>query len=163
MWNDVETTQDLLNFKVVADTAAQMIKEGNGEPVSIGVSGSWGVGKSSLVQMIGESLKSLDGGKNYIFIDFNAWLYQGYDDARVALLQKVADKIMEVSESRKTCVDKAKEFIKRINWLRTAKFMAPVATGIITGGAVAGPVGSFLGAVRVFVGPEWNAESGGFE
>ncbi len=147
MWNDVETTQDLLNFKVVADTAAQMIKDGNGQPVSIGVSGSWGVGKSSLVQMIGESLKSLDGGKNYIFINFNAWLYQGYDDARMALLQKVADKIMEESEARKTCVDKAKEFIKRINWLRSAKFMAPVATGIITGGAVAGPVGSFIGAI----------------
>lgn len=147
MWNDVETTQDLLNFKVVADTAAQMIKDGNGQPVSIGVSGSWGVGKSSLVQMIGESLKSLDGGKNYIFINFNAWLYQGYDDARMALLQKVADKIMEESEARKTCIDKAKDFIKRIKWLRTAKFMAPVATGIITGGAVAGPVGSFLGAL----------------
>lgn len=152
MWNDVETTQDLLNFKVVADTAAQMIKDGNGQPVSIGVSGSWGVGKSSLVQMIGESLKGLDGGKNYIFINFNAWLYQGYDDARMALLQKVADKIMEESESRKTCVDKAKEFIKRINWLRTAKFMAPVATGIITGGAVAGPVGSFIGAVSGLLG-----------
>ena len=26
MWNDIETTQDFLNFKVVADTAAQMIK-----------------------------------------------------------------------------------------------------------------------------------------
>ncbi|MBF0450292.1 MAG: hypothetical protein HQK75_06295 [Candidatus Magnetomorum sp.] len=129
MWNDVETTQDLLNFKVVADTATQMIKDGNGQTVSIGVSGSWGVGKSSLVQMIGESLKSLDGGKNYIFINFNAWLYQGYDDARMALLQKVAYKIMEESESRKTCVDKAKEFIKRINWLRTAKFMAPVFGG----------------------------------
>jgi predicted KAP-like P-loop ATPase len=152
MWNDVETTQDLLNFKVVADTAAQMIKDGNGQPVSIGVSGSWDVGKSSLVQMIGESLKSLDGGKNYIFINFNAWLYQGYDDARMALLQKVADKIMEESEARKTCVDKAKEFIKRINWLRTAKFMAPVATGIITGGAVAGPVGSFIGAVSGLLG-----------
>jgi predicted KAP-like P-loop ATPase len=147
MWNDVETTQDLLNFKVVADTAARMIKDGNGEPVSIGVSGSWGAGKSSLVQMIGESLKSLDGGKNYIFINFNAWLYQGYDDARMALLQKVADKILEESKSRETCIDKAKEFIKRINWLRAVKFMAPVATGIITGGAVAGPVGSFIGAV----------------
>ncbi len=147
MWNDLETTQDLLNFKVVADTAAQMIKDGNGQPVSIGVSGSWGVGKSSLVQMIGESLKGLDGGDNYIFINFNAWLYQGYDDARMALLQKVADKIMEESESRKTCVDKAKEFIMRINWLRTAIFMAPVAAGIFTGGAVAGPVGSFIGAI----------------
>lgn len=41
MWNDVETTQDLLNFKVVADTAAQMIKDGNGQPVSTGASGSW--------------------------------------------------------------------------------------------------------------------------
>ena len=162
MWNDVETTQDLLNFKVVADTTAQMIKDGNGQPVSIGVSGSWGVGKSSLVQMIGESLKSLDGEKNYIFINFNAWLYQGYDDARMALLQKVADKIMEESESRKTCVDKAKEwktcvdkakeFIKRIDWLRTAKFMASVATGIITGGVVAEPVGSFIGAVSNLLG-----------
>jgi predicted KAP-like P-loop ATPase len=152
MWNDIETTQDLLNFKVVADTAAQMIKDGNGQPVSIGVSGSWGVGKSSLVQMIGESLKSLDGGKNYIFINFNAWLYQGYDDARMALLQKVADKIMEESEARRTCVDKAKEFINRINWLRTAKFIAPVATGIITGAAVAGPVGSFIGAVSGLLG-----------
>lgn len=152
MWSDVETTQDLLNFKVVADTAAQLIKDGNGQPVSIGVSGSWGVGKSSLVQMIGESLKSLDGGKNYIFINFNAWLYQGYDDARMALLQKVADKIMEESESRKTCVDKAKEFINRVNWLRTAKIMAPVTTGIITGGAVAGPVGSFIGAVSGLLG-----------
>jgi predicted KAP-like P-loop ATPase len=102
--------------------------------------------------MIGESLKSLDGGKNYIFINFNAWLYQGYDDARMALLQIVADKIMEESESRKTCADKAKEFIKRINWLRTAKYMAPVATGIIAGGAVAGPVGSFIGAVSGLLG-----------
>jgi predicted KAP-like P-loop ATPase len=147
MWNDVETTQDLLNFKVVADTAAQMIKDGNGQPVSIGVSGSWGVGKSSLVKMIGESLKSLDGGKNYIFIDFNAWLYQGYDDARMALLQKVADKIMEEAEARETFVEKAKEFVKRIRWLRGAKFMVPVATGIITGGAIAGDVGSFIGAL----------------
>lgn len=147
MWNDVETTQDLLNFKVVADTAAQLIKGGNGQPVSIGVSGSWGTGKSSLVQMIGESLKSLDGGKSYIFINFNAWLYQGYDDARMALLQNVADKILEESEARKTCVDKATEFFKRINWLRTVKFFAPLAAGIITGAATAGPLGSFIGAV----------------
>ena len=54
MWNDIETTHDLLNFKVVADTIASMIRDGGGAPVSIGVSGSWGVGKSSLVKMIGE-------------------------------------------------------------------------------------------------------------
>jgi len=149
MWNDVEATQDLLNFKVIADTAAQMIKDGDGEPVSIGVSGSWGVGKSSLVKMIGESIKELDDDEKYIFIDFNAWLYQGYDDARMALLQKVADRILDEAEKRKTCIDKAKDFIKRINWLRATKLIAPVAIGAITGTAAAGPVGGFLGAAGV--------------
>jgi len=147
MWNDVETTQDLLNFKVIADTAAQMINDGNGQPISIGVSGSWGVGKSSLIQMIGESLKTLDEKNRYIFINFNAWLYQGYDDARMALLQKVADKIMNEAELQRTCLDKAKDFIRRINWLRVVKLSAPVAAGIMTGTAFGGPVGTFIGAV----------------
>lgn len=152
MWNDVETTQDLLNFKVIADTVAQMIKDGDGAPVSIGVSGSWGTGKSSLVQMIGESIKDLDENKNYIFVNFNAWLYQGYDDARIALLQKVADQILDEAENRKSGVEKVKEFIKRINWLKTAKIATPVITAMISGGSIAGPIGSLIGAVGGLLG-----------
>lgn len=30
MWHDVETTKDLLNFTVVADTAAQLVRESAG-------------------------------------------------------------------------------------------------------------------------------------
>jgi predicted KAP-like P-loop ATPase len=29
MWNDVETTDDLLNFETIADTVVQMIKDRN--------------------------------------------------------------------------------------------------------------------------------------
>ena len=153
MWNDIETTQDLLNFKVVADTAAQMIIDGDNQPVSIGVSGGWGVGKSSLVKMIGESIKQLDTvkqldtPKKYIFIEFNAWLYQGFDDARMALLQKVADRIMEEAKSKKTYIDKAKEFGKRLNLLRVAKFAVPIAAGLITGNPIVGSIGTFLGSL----------------
>ena len=60
MWYDVETTKDLLNFTIVADTAAQLVRESAGQPLSIGVSGSWGSGKSSLVKMIGSSLEQAD-------------------------------------------------------------------------------------------------------
>ena len=56
MWADIETEVDMLNFAVVANTAAEWIKESNDEPLSIGVSGGWGVGKSSLVKMIKASL-----------------------------------------------------------------------------------------------------------
>lgn len=47
MWNDIETTQDFLNFSVIADTVAELIVEADGQPISIGVSGNWGAGKSA--------------------------------------------------------------------------------------------------------------------
>lgn len=146
MWHDVETTRDLLNFSVVAETAAQLIRESNGEPISIGISGKWGTGKSSLVKMIGNSLKKADENKKYVFLEFNAWLYQGYDDARMALLQSVADKLVAESKSRQTAVDKAIDFAKRINWLRLGKLILPTTYGAVVGGTIAGPVGALLGA-----------------
>ncbi|MEI8120441.1 MAG: P-loop NTPase fold protein [bacterium] len=148
MWHDVETTRDLLNFTVVAETAAQLVRESAGQPLSIGVSGNWGTGKSSLVKMIGSSLKTADAHEGkYVFLEFNAWLYQGYDDARMALLQSVADKLLAEAERRKTHLDKATEFAKRVNWLRVGKLLAPTVSGALIGGTLAGPVGAIIGAV----------------
>ncbi|MFC1734743.1 P-loop NTPase fold protein [Candidatus Hydrogenedentota bacterium] len=148
MWNDVETEKDLLNFTVVADTAAQLVRESAGQPVSIGVSGNWGTGKSSLVKMIGASLKKEeDADQKYVFLEFNAWLYQGYDDARMALLQSVADKLLEEAKRRESNSEKALEFAKRVNWLRVGKLLAPAALGAMVGGTVGGPLGAVIGAV----------------
>lgn len=58
MWHDNETAIDYLNFGVVADACASMLTRANGEPISIGVSGGWGAGKSSLVKMIAARLKT---------------------------------------------------------------------------------------------------------
>ena len=150
MWNDIETVEDLVNFKVVADAGAQLIREAGGQAISIGVSGNWGVGKSSLVKMIGQSLQEKSGqgdGQEFVFLDFNAWLYQGYDDARGALLQSVGDELLKQAEQRKTSVDKVKSFLKRINWFRVGALGAPVIAGALMGGAVGGPVGAVIGAV----------------
>jgi len=148
MWHDVETTKDLLNFDVIAKTAAQLVLDSGDQPLSIGVSGNWGTGKSSLVKMIGAALAKEDSSAHkYIFMEFNAWLYQGYDDARMALLQSVADKLCAESEKRKTCVDKAKDFAKRVKWLSVGQLILPPITGAIIGGSLGGPLGAVLGAV----------------
>lgn len=156
MWNDVETTQDFLNFSVIAETVAELIVETGEKPISIGVSGSWGAGKSSMVKMIGKSLKAKDSDKgdeekNYVFLEFNAWLYQGYDDARAALLQAVSDKLLEESKKRssatKNLTGKVKGFISRINWLQVAKMAVPLSMGLVPGGAAVGGVASLISAV----------------
>ncbi|WP_029540651.1 P-loop NTPase fold protein [Selenomonas sp. AB3002] len=69
MWNDVETQTDYLHFSVISQIVADMIIESGNNPISIGVSGSWGSGKSSMVKMIGQSLKEQDKEKKYIFLD----------------------------------------------------------------------------------------------
>lgn len=149
MWNDIETTDDLLNYSIIAQTAAQLIKDSGSTPLSIGVSGNWGTGKSSLVKMIGKTLKEEDpDGERFVFLEFNAWLYQGYDDARIALLQSVSDCLTEETEERKSGLEQAKDFAKRINWLKIGKLFVPAATGAVLGGTIAGPFGAVLGAVN---------------
>ena len=109
MWHDIETTEDFLNFCVIAQTAANFIRESGENPISLGISGSWGVGKTSLVKMIRQEIENF-GDQNYSFIDFNAWLYQGYDDARMALLQTVADFLLEKTKENQPLLKKAEAF-----------------------------------------------------
>lgn len=147
MWNDVETADDLLNFRLIANIATSLVFESEGEPVSIGISGKWGTGKSSLVKMIGEKLQSENSQGEYVFLEFNAWLYQGYDDAKLALLQSVSDKILTIAEERESLVDKAFSFAKRINYFRALKIAAPAIAGGLFGSAIGGPIGGILGVV----------------
>jgi predicted KAP-like P-loop ATPase len=146
MWNDIETKQDLLNFSVISDTVAELIIESDGQPISVGGSGNWGTGKSSLVKMIGESLKENDSHqKKYVYLEFNAWLYQGYDDARAALIQAVSDKLAAEVKDNEAVLTKIKRFAKRINWLQLAKLALPLSLGLLPGGAAVGGIAAMAG------------------
>jgi predicted KAP-like P-loop ATPase len=147
MWHDTEAKVDLLNFNLVAEAAAQAIRESEGQPLTIGISGGWGVGKSSLVKMIGTTLANdKNAEKQYVFLEFNAWLYQGFDDARQALLEAVSDKLIEIAKDRQTLLEKALAFRKRIRWLKVARVAAPAIAGMAVGTAF-GPLGTLVGAV----------------
>src|SRR5713101_3760504 len=118
MWPDNETDRDFLNFTGVADTVAEIVVQAGGRPISIGVSGAWGVGKSSMIRLVRKSLESraTNGERDFVFVEFNAWLYQGYDDARAALMEVIAETLEEEAEKRKKGMEKAKELLQRIQW-----------------------------------------------
>ena len=135
MWPDNETERDFLNFSGVADTVAEIIIQAQGRPTSIGVSGAWGVGKSSMIKLIRASLatRAKSGSSEFVFVEFNAWLYQGYDDARAALLEVIASSLIEEAEQRKGGTERAREFLGRVNWFRAARLassLVPLAFGL---------------------------------
>lgn len=138
MWHDNETTVDYVNFRLVAKACAELIRDTGGEPISIGISGGWGVGKSSLVRMVASELEAGEKAaaaekSKYVVITFNPWLYQGFEDARTALLQTVGDAVLEAAAENAGLVDKAKALVKRINFLRLAQLGGEVAATLITG------------------------------
>jgi predicted KAP-like P-loop ATPase len=146
MWADNETSRDFLNFTGVADTVAELIVQANGTPISIGVSGAWGVGKSSMIRLIrrGLAARTEDRAEEFIFVEFNAWLYQGYDDARAALLDVIATTLATEAGKRKTGVEKAQDLLKRVNWLRAAKLVGPSALALAFGLPPAGLIGEIF-------------------
>lgn len=143
MWTDNETEHDFLNFGSVAKTVSQVIQDANEKPVSIGVSGAWGIGKSSMIKLIRNELKKSDDSQSseknkYIFVEFNAWLYQGYDDARAALIEVVASTLLKEAEDRQTGLDKAKDLFSRVDWFRAIKMSTSSAISLGLGVPPAG-------------------------
>ena len=132
MWSDIETDEDFLNFKVLAGLAGEMILDSRGKPLSIGISGGWGVGKSSMVKLIEKELKAAEPD-NVVFLTFNAWLYQGLDDARAALMEEIARALMKRAEKDKTLFEKAKELAGRVNLFRVGKLGIEAAVTYFTG------------------------------
>lgn len=163
MWSDNETTIDYLNFGVVADACAKLLQQARGRPISVGISGGWGVGKTSLVRMIECRLSTANTpDKNtYVVVTFNPWLYQDFDDARGALLQLVGDEVLRLAESKETLYEKAKKLLARINVLRLAQLSSEVAITLSTGVPVGGVGSAVLKMLGLAKGEKSEGEPGG--
>lgn len=107
MWKDSEADLDFLNFNYLAEQVVEISKDDNLSPATIGVYGDWGSGKSSLMKMV---KKSLDTDKNTLTVEFNGWLFEGYEDAKTALCGTILDE-MHKHEKR---FAKAKKKIKAL-------------------------------------------------
>lgn len=164
MWSDNETSEDLLGFQVHADLLIDVIKDDTVLPVTIGVFGDWGSGKSSILKIVQEKFNDADNpeeNKDTLCIYFNGWTFEGYDDAKAALLDFILKEIesnKKLSDEVKDTVSrKAKKLWKSINWMRGAGMILknvalPAVSAYFTGGLSLAPyVWEKLA--------EWNAES----
>lgn len=164
MWTDNETTEDFLNFSGIAKTVAEIIEQAKTRPISIGVSGVWGVGKSSMIKLVRAELAQAPKNKGndlsrYVFVEFNAWLYQGYDDARAALIEVVAETLAKEAEERKTGTEIAKDLLKRVDWVRAGKLTATSVAALAAGLPPVGLLGELWGLGKRVVSGGIDQES----
>lgn len=139
MWSDNETDRDLLGFKVHADLIKSVITNERILPVSIGVFGDWGSGKSSIMKMLDKELNA-DGQEDTACLYFNGWTFEGYDDAKAALIEDILIKLQENKKFGHKVKDETTKLLKSVNWLRAGGFLMknvarPALLAYATGGA----------------------------
>lgn len=139
MWSDRESKLDVLNVQHLVAAVETVVTTEDLLPVTVGVFGDWGSGKSTVMRLTRQRLEASD---DILCVYFNGWLFEGYEDAKAAILGTILDKLAD----ERGAMDKAGELftklLKRVNWLRLAGWggkalmlahgIPPVGSGLVS-------------------------------
>jgi hypothetical protein len=78
MWSDKESREDCLGFSSYVSSLAEVCLEKDIAPLVLGIFGSWGSGKSSLMSMLKDKIDSETPGKRAKTLWFNAWSAEAF-------------------------------------------------------------------------------------
>lgn len=170
MWPDNETTDDLIGFQVHADLIRAVLLNAQMLPVTVGLFGDWGSGKTSIMRMLERSLSPESGEKgssesieceSTAVVYINTWQFEGYDDAKSAILSSVLLQLQEHGRFGTKIRKKALQLLKGIDGMRLVRLsfkygVLPAVAAAATGGAAAvpGAVLAALGLSRLLADPE---------
>jgi len=135
MWSDNESPIDLLRFNYLVLAVARLVRDPGLRPVTIGVYGDWGSGKSTVMQL---AQKELERDKATIVLAFNGWLFKDFEDAKTALMGTILDALQVELKKNETVYEKVKGrlagLLRRVDVLHVAgmaiRYGAPLLLGM---------------------------------
>ncbi len=143
---DHETKVDLLNNEAIATTIIGLLRERPDRPVTIGVHGDWGAGKSSVLEMIEAGFKD---EPKVLCLKFNGWRFQGFEDAKIALIEGIVSGLLAKRPALQKAKGALRDVVKSIDLLKVAKKAGGLAwtafTGIPTPDQISGIVSTLDG------------------
>ncbi|MCB0728550.1 MAG: tetratricopeptide repeat protein [Ignavibacteriae bacterium] len=120
-------SEDSLRYKTLCDTLSGIVLNSQ-TPITIGVFGEWGSGKTSLMRLTENDLKI----KNTKTVWFNAWKFDKAQDLRIALIHSILKEIENDKTATKKLKDKAVGLLKRVNWLGLGRTAVTVGASLAT-------------------------------
>ena len=145
---DNETKVDLLNNEAIATTIIGLLRAKPDHPVTIGVHGDWGAGKSSVLEMIEAGFANQD---DVLCLKFNGWRFQGFEDAKIALIEGIVTGLVEKRPALKKAAVAVEDVFRRIDWLKIAKRAGGLALTAFTGIPTPEQVGAIVGSLEALV------------
>ena len=129
MWTDNETDEDLLGFSLHANLIGEIVTDPEMLPVTIGLFGDWGGGKSSILKIL---QRNFSEHPDFAVIYFNSWVFEGYEDAKAAILTSLLTELREQREWDSVVKDEINSLLKRVRWMKVLKSGASAALAYMT-------------------------------
>ncbi|AOT06068.1 KAP family P-loop NTPase fold protein [Arthrobacter sp. U41] len=129
LWSDDPAKVDLLSFDAVAQTVADALLDEALDPVALGLSGSWGSGKTTVLGLVGQELdRRKTETQKVLVIQTDPWRYDPATGAKESLIAEVLAALAAEINKSETKTDKAKNLLarlgKRIDWAKAIKLAA---------------------------------------
>jgi KAP family P-loop domain len=130
LWDDNPADLDLLGFSTVVTPILAALTAPGLDPLTIGVYGPWGSGKSTMLDLLELRLR---GNRKYVVITTDPWEYEDHRDVKGTLIGAVLEELDRQADAVRTRSERAKEMVvklaKRVSWARIG---AAVAQGAVT-------------------------------
>ena len=129
LWSDNPSSLDLLAFSPVAETVADALLDDQLDPVVLGVSGRWGSGKTTVLQLVGAELAKLDDEDSRILVvRTDPWRYDPATGVKESLISEVLSALEGEVDGNAAEGSNAKKLFKRlvqrVDWARAITLAA---------------------------------------
>jgi hypothetical protein len=141
LWSDDPADVDFLAFDAVASTVADILLDPALDPVALGLSGSWGSGKTTVLQLTEAELESRsaqtqDEG-SVVAIQTQPWRYDPTTGAKESVIGEVLTALtreLDASPVEKSLKDQAlasaKRLRDRVDWAKAVKMAAKTSLAL---------------------------------
>lgn len=133
LWSDEPATQDLLAFRAVAETAADAIFDDDLDPVAIGLSGAWGSGKTSVLELVKSEIseRSKIAAGKVLVVPTQPWRYDPAVGPKESLIAEVLGALSKEFKTEdpvgKAGLDAFKKLVRKVNWSKAVKMATRTA------------------------------------
>ncbi|MEV0733987.1 P-loop NTPase fold protein [Polymorphospora sp. NPDC050346] len=138
LWSDEPHNVDLLAFSAVATTVIDAVLDETLDPLAIGVSGSWGSGKTTVLKLIESGLRERNLGpeKQILIVSTDPWRYDPAAGAKETLIAEILAAVigklheLRTETSAGVALEQAKKLVKRVNWAKALRLGATTSIGL---------------------------------
>ncbi len=133
LWSDEPAERDLLAFRAVAETVADAIFDDDLDPIAIGLSGAWGSGKTSVLELVVSEInaRSTGGDGKVLVVSTQPWRYDPSVGPKESLIAEVlavlSAEFKATDPAAKTAIDTLRKLARKVNWTKAIKMAARTA------------------------------------